>query len=77
MAKGYMITIVRDGEDVLSECAGERSRAVSRAWLQRQRTRNSCSVMVTLLDGEKLEVKREWSMQDISDEIARRQVVHW
>ena len=73
MAEGYMIAIVRDGEDVLSECAGERSKAVSRAWWRRQSTRNSYAVMVTLPDGQKLEVKPEWSMRDIDDEIARRQ----
>ena len=73
MAEGYTIAIVRDGEDVLSECAGERSKAVSRAWWWRQSTRNSCAVMVTLLDTQKLEIKPEWSMQDIDDETACRQ----
>ena len=73
MAEGYTIAIVRDGDDVLSECAGKQYEAVSRAWWRRQSTRNSKAVMVTLPDGQKLEVKPEWSMQDIGAEIARRQ----
>ena len=71
MAESYTIAIVRDGKDVLSECAGERTEAVSRAWWRRQSRRNNYAVMMTLPDGQKLEVKPEWSMQDIGDEIVR------
>ena len=35
--------------------------------------RNSYAVMVTLPDGQKLEVKRKWSVRDIDNKIARRQ----
>ena len=73
MAEGYTIAIVRDGKDVLSECVGERSKAVFRAWGRRRRTKNSDGVMVTLPDGQKLEVKPEWSIWNIDKEVARRQ----
>lgn len=72
MGERYTIAIVRDGKDVLSECAGERSEAVARAWWRRQSTRRSYRVMVTLPDGQKLKLKRKWSMQDIDNEVARR-----
>ena len=71
MIEGYTIAIVRDGKDVLTECSGERSKAVARAWWRRQSTRNSYAVMLTLPDGQKLKIKPEWSMQDIVDEITR------
>ena len=73
MSERYMIALVRDGKDVLSEGAGEQSEAVTRAWWRRQSTRRGYGViMLTLPDGRKLKLKRKWSMQDIDNEIARR-----
>ena len=73
MRERYTIAIVRDGTNVLSECAGERSEAVARAWWRRQSTRRGDRVIVTLPDGQKFKLKRKWSMQDLDKKIARRQ----
>lgn len=72
MRERYMITLVHDGKDVLSEDAGERNEAVTRAWWRRQSTRRGYGVMVTLPDGRKLKIEQKWSMQDIDNEITRR-----
>ena len=73
MAEGYTIVTVRNGNVVSSECVGERSKAVSRAWGSCQGKRSSDVVMVTLPDGRELEVCPKWTMQDLDNEIARQQ----